>query len=236
MVASVAALTTATTVGVASGLGAVSADRAGVLPVHDELAELLPGGGLRRGSTVTVRGSLSLLFALLAEATATGSWAAVVGLPNLGVLAAAEYGVAVDRLALVPRPGSRPAPVIAALLDGMDLVVVAAELGDAQARRLSARARHRGAVLLPLVSWPAPDLELAGAPGAWTGLGEGHGHLRHRPAQVHARGRGAAARPLRATLLLPGPAGSLHPVLPPVHPLTEPRESAQVAGVDRAAN
>lgn len=40
---------------------------AGLLPVTPALAELLPGGGLRRGSTVSVSGSTALVLALLAE-------------------------------------------------------------------------------------------------------------------------------------------------------------------------
>ncbi len=74
-------------------------------PVAAPLAPLLPGGGLRRGSVVAVHGSTALLLALLAAATAQGVWAAVVGVGDLGVLAAAEAGVAVQRLALVPAPG-----------------------------------------------------------------------------------------------------------------------------------
>lgn len=197
-------------VGVASGLSAAPTDPARVLPVHAELADLFPWGGLRRGTTVTVRGSTALLLALLAEATAGGSWAAVVGLPDLGILAAAEQGVVVDRLALVPRPGGQASAVIAALLDGVDLVALApGNLGQAQARRLSARARHRGAVLLPFGQWPGADLELSCERTRWSGLGAGHGHLRQREVVVCTRGRGAAARPARATLLLPGPGGSL---------------------------
>ena len=76
---------------------------------------MFPAGGIRRGSTLAVRGSTSLLCALLAEASATGSWCAVVGVPTLGALAAAEAGVTVDRLALVPHPGSERAEVVAAL-------------------------------------------------------------------------------------------------------------------------
>ncbi|CAA9257662.1 MAG: hypothetical protein AVDCRST_MAG54-2310, partial [uncultured Actinomycetospora sp.] len=51
-------------------------DREGspVLPVAGALAGLLPDGGLRRGSTVAVCGSTSLLLALLAEASRAGSW------------------------------------------------------------------------------------------------------------------------------------------------------------------
>src|SRR4051794_18135467 len=82
------------------------------LPVLPELTGLLPGRGLRRGSTVSGAaerpapgGGTSLLLALLAEASRAGSWCAVVGVPALGILAAAEVGIALDRLALVPDPG-----------------------------------------------------------------------------------------------------------------------------------
>jgi hypothetical protein len=217
------------TVGVASGLGAAPADRERVLPVHPVLEDLFPWGGLRRGSTVAVRGSTSLLLALLAESTAAGSWAAVVGMPNLGVLAAAELGVAVERLALVPGPASQLSPVVAALLDGLDLVAVATgEAGgrftEANARRLSARARHRGAVLLPFGPWPGADLELSCEPAGWTGPGRGDGHLRQRQVTVHTRGRGAAVRPVRANLLLPAPDGSIQPSRPTPERRFEPRE------------
>jgi hypothetical protein len=197
------------TVGVASELVATPVDRGRVLPVHEELAPLFPWGGLRRGSTIAVRGSATLLFAVLAEATAAGSWAAVVGMPDLGVVAAAECGVAVDRLALIPRPGSQTTLVTAALLDGIDLVVVSTSVNPTHARRLSARARHRGSVLISRAPWPAADLELTCEESTWDGLEVGHGHLRRRTVTVRAQGRGAAARPARTTLLLPGPGGAI---------------------------
>lgn len=181
-----------------------------VLPVLPELAGMLPEGGLRRGSTVSVRGATSLLLALLAEATSGGSWAAVVGVPDLGVVAAGELGVEVGRLALVPRPGAEFAAVTAALLDGVDLVVVGSPgkvAGTQVARRLSARARHRGAVLLSLGQWPGADVELHSSPGRWSGLEDGYGYLRERAVRVRVSGRGAAARPMRSELLLPGPSG-----------------------------
>ncbi len=176
-----------------------------VLPVRPDLAGLFPWGGLRRGGTVAVRGSASLVFTLLAEASLRGSWAAVVGLPDLGIAAAAELGVVVDRLALVPRPGADAAPVVAALLDGFDVVVVAAaRVADGQARKLSARARSRGAALVAFGAWPGADLELACARGRWSGLGVGHGHLSARRVEVLARGRGAATRPRRVPFTLQG--------------------------------
>jgi hypothetical protein len=92
---------------------------AGVLPVVPVLAGLFPEGGLRRGSTVRVRSSISLLFALLAEASGQGTWCAVVGMPSLGVVAAHEAGVDLSRLALVPEPGAELSAVTSALLDGL---------------------------------------------------------------------------------------------------------------------
>ncbi|HWM03364.1 MAG TPA: hypothetical protein VNP92_13610 [Actinophytocola sp.] len=214
-----ASLATSGAVGVASDLAKAPSGRVRMLPVHPDVSGLFPWGGLRRGSTVSVRGSTSLLLTLLAAPTASDSWAAVVGMPDLGVLAASELGVAVDRLALVRHPGADLPAVIAALLDGMDLVVTPrARLTDAQARRLSARARHRGAVLLTVGPWPAADLELSCAQTRWHGLDAGAGHLAWREVVVGAQGRGAAARPTRTALLLPA--------APDREPTPEPFEPA----------
>jgi hypothetical protein len=179
-------------------------------PVLEPFAPLLPGGGLRRGSVVAVHGSMALLLALLAAATEQGVWGAVIGVDDLGVLAAAEVGVVVRRLALIPRAGPDPAPVAAALLDGVGLVALAgADRMPSGARRsLAARARQRGSVLLPIGSWPGADVELSCRTEAWHGA-EGYGRLRSREVVVRAVGRGAAARLRTARLLLPGPGGAV---------------------------
>ncbi|GAB2980793.1 hypothetical protein GCM10027184_34050 [Saccharothrix stipae] len=160
-----------------------------------------------------------MLLALMAAATAEGCWAAVVGLPGCGVLAAAELGVAVHRLALVPRPGRDRGEVektVAALLDGFDLVAVATPVTAATSRKLSARARHRKAVLLPFaVPWPGADVELTAASGRWTGLEAGHGVLATRTVTVQATGRGAATRPRQTSLVLPGTEPSPRPTAGP---------------------
>ncbi|WP_410597751.1 hypothetical protein [Amycolatopsis sp. lyj-23] len=193
-----------------------------VLPVVPALAGLLPEAGLRRGSTVAVHGGTSLLLALLAGATAAGSWSAVVGMPSLGLAAAAEYGVDLTRLALVRHPGPELPAVVAALLDGVDVVAVQPEtLQPAVARRLSARARHRGAVLLAAGAWPGADVELSCRREAWSGPAQGYGHLESRRAQVRAHGRGAAARPTSADLHLPNSAGQATPA----HPAPSLREA-----------
>ena len=69
-------------------------------------------------------------------------------------------GVAVDRLALIPRPGPDWVDTVGALLDGMDIVVIATPAGvPAQlAARLAAKTRQRGAVLMPVGAWPGADI------------------------------------------------------------------------------
>jgi hypothetical protein len=186
-----------------------------LLPVIPALRPLLPGQGLRRGTTVAVGRSAALALALVAGASAAGSWVAAVGLPDLGIVAAAETGVVLERLALVPFPDARSWPtVVAALLDAVDVVLVRppAGLPGGQARRLAARARERGAVLVPLGTWTEPaDLRLAVATSTWHGLGQGHGRLLARRVEVVVAGRGAATRQLRAPLWLPAPDGTIAP-------------------------
>jgi hypothetical protein len=190
-----------------------------VLPVLPELRHLLPGGGLRRGSTVAVTpGATSVLLALLAAASGAGSWCAVVGLPTLSPAAAAELGIALDRLALVPHPGPEWPSVVAALLDGVD-IVVAAPPGPVVAGvsgRLAARARQRGSVLVPYARWSGADVVLESPGGSWHGLGQGRGRLMRREMTISARGRGAASRPRGITVWLPDRAGALTPVGPDV--------------------
>ncbi|MFE6234232.1 hypothetical protein [Cellulosimicrobium sp. NPDC057862] len=99
----------------------------GVVDLDDgprPLGAILDGGRLPRGAASVVTGSTSLLPALLATSQGSSEWLAVEGAPDLGMLAAADAGVALERVALVPRAGDDPAGVVAALLDGMTYVVV----------------------------------------------------------------------------------------------------------------
>ncbi|WP_163505517.1 hypothetical protein [Fodinicola acaciae] len=184
------------------------------LPAPGPLGRLLPGGGLRRGWTVSATGT-ALVLALVAEATQAGAWCAAVGLPELGVLAAAELGVAVERLAVVPEPGADAPAVIAALMDGCDIVLVGpvCRITPSYARRLSARARSRRSVLLSTTDWPAAQVTLTCDSGQWRGLGDGHGRLTEREVTVRANGRSAAARPKQTRMLLPAKSGGVAPAI-----------------------
>jgi hypothetical protein len=180
-----------------------------ILPVLPELRPLFPAGGLRRGSTVAVTpgpsGATSILLALLTAASAAGSWCAVLGVPGLGLVAAAEAGIALDRLALVPDPGPEWPAVVAALLDGIDVVVTAppGPVSALVSSRLAARARQRGSVLIPYGQWNGADVVLETPGGGWSGLGRGWGCLSRRELIVSRRGRGAATRPREAVLRTP---------------------------------
>jgi hypothetical protein len=199
-----------------------------VLPVSEHLLPLLPWDGLRRSTTVATAGAarVSLALALIAEATTTGSWAVMVGMPQLGLVAADELGVALDRVALVPDVDRQTWPtVVAALVDAVDLVL----LGPTRARptdvrRVLARARERGTVLVPVGGWwPEPlDLTITGAASRWHGLGSGHGQLRARRVRVEASGRRDAARPRATELWLPADGGGVAPVS---HPSATPRSA-----------
>lgn len=218
---------TAALAAVAAGLVRPASEPPGidrVLPVPAALTGLLPGRGLRRGSTINVLphrsarlGATSLLLALLAEVSRAGLWCAVVGVPALGAGAAAELGIALDRLALVPYPGPDWPMVVAALIDGVDVVVVAAPAAVTPqvTGRLAARARQRGCVLMPCGRWDTPDVTLQVVHGRWEGLGSGRGRLRRREMVIAARGRGAMSRSREVRVWLPG-SGSALPVTPAV--------------------
>lgn len=121
-----------------------------LLPVPQSLAAQLPGG-LPKGTVAVLSGARSVPVGIAAAVTAAGGHAAVVGLPDFGLLAAAEMGADLGRLAVIPNPGTDPVEVAAVLMDGMDLVVLGLagrSVPLSRARSVLARARQRGCTLL----------------------------------------------------------------------------------------
>lgn len=197
----------------------VSSAQERCLPVPEVLAPLLPHGGLMRGTLVVTAGpaASSLALSLLAPTSTSGGWVAVVGLPRLGLVAAAELGVDLSRVLLIEEPDHGTWPtVVDALLDAMEIVVVRppVPVGAGVQRRLMARARDRGSVLLQAGGRPerwaqAPDLVIDSTGATWSGLGSGHGLLDQRRLTVVVTGRRGADRPRRAEVLLPDSEGRL---------------------------
>lgn len=191
---------------------ALARDR--VLPVHAALAPAFPEGGLRRGSVIGCRGSAvwSTALALCAAASQAGSWMAWVGCEPLGLSAAAEWGIALDRVLSIPEvPAEQQATVLAAVLDGVDLVVTrSAGVRAGDARRLGARLAQRGGALF-VIGEPgafAPDFVCSVDRSTWTGLGEGHGRLAARRVRFEVSGR-RAERARRVDVWFPGRSGAV---------------------------
>lgn len=197
-----------------------------VLSVHPALEGVAPRG-LVRGVGLACIGPAAASVAALAVAgpTSAGSWACVVGYPELGVAAWHEAGVAFERVVLVHGPTSSGdrrdsdrddddalwGKAVAAAIDGFDLVVIGPQavprIRPSMARRLQARAQARGVVLVT-VGDPgafATDLRLH-ATAQWHGLGSGHGHLRAREVRLALGGR-RMPRGRRDTIWFPGPSG-----------------------------
>ena len=172
-------------------------ESAAKLPIPQLLADVLPGA-LPRGTVAVLTGARSLPLSMVAAVTAAGGNAAIVGQPDIGLLAAVEMGADLSRLAVIPDPGTDPVEVAAVLMDGMDLVVLG--LGGrsvplARARAVVARARHKGCTLLVTDGdWQGASMRLkARVCGYETTAGDhsmpGFGRISRVRLDVCARGR-----------------------------------------------
>lgn len=195
---------------VSVGPAAVAPAGGDLLPALPALAPLLPGGGLRRGAAMSVDGDTGLLLALAAGAVAGGAWAAAVGLPDLGLSAAAGYGLPLERLLLADDPGPHWPEVVSALAGAVGLILLrpTGPVPPQLAARLTAVLRRGGCALLVAGPWPGAGLRLSVRAGRWFGLGEGYGQLRGRQVEVAAEGRGTATRTRTARLWLPDEHGA----------------------------
>ena len=185
---------------------AVSTASENLLPIPESLADLLPGS-LPRGTVAVLSGVRSLPLSLVAAVTAAGGHAAIVGQPDVGLLAALEMGADLSRLAVIPDPGSDPVEVAAVLMDGLDLVVLGLggrSVPPTRARAVTARARQKGCTLLVSDGdWPGASArldarvcgyEMAGAGGGLPAPGRG----RISRVRLTTRVRGRAVGPVRA--------------------------------------
>ncbi len=160
------------------------------LPLASELTSLLPEG-LKRGQVVTVTGATSLMLALAAQASAAGSWTAAIGMPTIGVVSAARRGIALERLALIPHPGAQAVQAVSACVEGVDVVLLGERLAlsDTDRRRLAARAKERGSLIVAAGPWQGAHVNLTVERSVWRGLGAGDGRLRSRELTVAVGGR-----------------------------------------------
>lgn len=181
-----------------------------IIAASTMLRPCLPWGGFRRGDTVLIAGSSSLIFLAVAHATQHGLWCGVVALPHLNFAAGEAVGVELARVVLVQEPSCHLAEVTAALIDALDIVVVGftPSLTDTMLRKLSARARQRRKVLL-VVSQSTPPklsgvaLSLTAIHHHWHGVSDGFGYLTEHRIDVSVTGHGRADKQQQHTITIP---------------------------------
>ncbi|MBO0865427.1 MAG: hypothetical protein J2P16_10190 [Mycobacterium sp.] len=162
------------------------------LPIPPMLTEVLPDA-LPRGAVVVLSGARSLPLSMVAAVTAAGGNAAIVGQPDVGLLAAVEMGADLSRLAVIPDPGTDPVEVAAVLMDGMDLVVLGLSgraVPPSRTRAVAARARQKGCTLLVTDGdWAGASMRLEARVCGYETGAPGFGRISKVRLDVCARGQ-----------------------------------------------
>jgi len=173
------------------------------LPVTKALQSIIPDGVLVRGRTVLCSGDAAMSTALLlvSAATQAGSWLAIVGVSDFGLMSACEQGVALQRTVLVTPTSNKKdwTSTVAAVADGFDVVMleVPREVSESDARRIQTRIQARRNVLVLVEtsrhttprSVFQPDVVLHTATTSWHGIEHGAGYVQGRHIDVTVSGR-----------------------------------------------
>ena len=173
------------------------------LPVAKSLQPIIPDGVLVRGRTVLCSGDAAMSTALLlvSAATQAGSWLAIVGVSDFGLMSACEQGVALQRTVLVTPTSNKKdwTSTVAAVADGFDVVMleVPREVSESDARRIQTRIQARRNVLVLVEtsrhttprSVFQPDVVLHTATTSWHGIEHGAGYVQGRHIDVTVSGR-----------------------------------------------
>ncbi len=173
------------------------------LPVAKALQPIIPDGVLVRGRTVLCGGDAAMSTALLlvSAATQAGSWLAIVGVSDFGLMSACEQGVALQRTVLVTPTSNKKdwTSTVAAVADGFDVVMleVPREVTESDARRIQTRIQARRNVLVLVEtsrhttprSVFQPDVVLHTATTSWHGIEHGAGYVQGRHIDVTVSGR-----------------------------------------------
>ena len=173
------------------------------LPIAKALQPIIPDGVLVRGRTVLCSGDAAMSTALLlvSAATQAGSWLAIVGVSDFGLMSACEQGVALQRTVLVTPTSNKKdwTSTVAAVADGFDVMMleVPREVSESDARRIQTRIQARRNVLVLVEtsrhttprSVFQPDVVLHTATTSWHGIEHGAGYVQGRHVDVTVSGR-----------------------------------------------
>ncbi|MGM1028662.1 MAG: hypothetical protein ACQEWM_02180 [Actinomycetota bacterium] len=180
-----------------------SAQQAAPAPVEpvsaglDEVVRLLRSGAAH---SIESRG---VALACLGAAMPRGAWGAIVGMPDLGIEAARDLGVPMDRVALVPHPGRSWLDVVASLAEAMPVVLAVSpgRVSPTEAARLAARLRQASSTLLVEGPWPNAATVVRQVRADWQGLADGDGRIAAGSLVVETASGGA---PRRARISIAG--------------------------------
>jgi hypothetical protein len=201
-----------TAVALAERVAPVTLARERTLPFPASLVGLVPEDGLVRGQSMSCAGpsATSLALAIAAPTIAEGGWLALIDLPAIGLDAASEYGIPLERVVRVDVSGDvhRWADVVAAAADGFEVLMVRvpSDVTPTTMRKVANRVRQRGAVIIALGD-PGNlvcDMELRVDTAVWDGVTDGAGHLQQRRITVRSSGRRMPGR-CRREVVLPTP-------------------------------
>ena len=150
---------------------------------------------LRSGAVHSIE-SRSLALACMGAAMPAGAWGAIVGMPDLGIEAARDLGVPIDRVALVPHPGRSWLDVVASLAEAMPVVLAASpgRVTPTDAARIAARLRQASSTLLIAGPWQGAATVVRSVRAEWQGLADGDGRIAAGGLVVEVATGGAPSR------------------------------------------
>ncbi|MFI5782615.1 hypothetical protein [Nocardia sp. NPDC051570] len=184
-----------------------------VLPVPGALGELLPHGGVVRGTVVSCPRGV-VLSAILAGVTGSGRHAAIVGnfrqfrAMRPALLDIWEMGGTLEKVALVDATAGAPAEIVHVLADGIEAMVLfdmpRLHLTPTQHERLRARLRTTRSILVVTGGTGArqPHLTIDYRRVGDTGIGRGRG--RFARLELDVRVTAAGESPHRGRVMLTG--------------------------------
>jgi hypothetical protein len=144
---------------------------------------------------------MSTALLLVSAATQAGSWLAIVGVSDFGLMSACEQGVALQRTVSVTPTANKKdwTSTVAAVADGFDVMMleVPREVSESDARRIQTRIQARRNVLVLVEtsrhttprSVFQPDVVLHTATTSWHGIEHGAGYVQGRHIDVTVSGR-----------------------------------------------
>ena len=145
--------------------------------------ELLAGvPGLPRRAVTSMNDCPALAVELIAHASDSDAFVAVVGWPELVLTSALEGRGSADNVLVIPDPGPDPLHVVGLLAEHMDLVIyrtaAAVAVSPTRARPLMAKLREGTAALVTVgTRLPSPALTLTGHVVGFRGIARGSGRI-----------------------------------------------------------